>query len=674
VLTLLLAAAVKAELAAHYALDDLTSPTTADSAGSLDGDNKGAEVGVSGVVGTAFQFDGVDDYVWLPRIIGGNSQLTISLWARSDVAEGAHTAFSLEDVTAIRICPGSPAPSCQSGASYFDAFIDVGGTRRQIRGLVADTEWHLHTVVYSGTAVTYYIDGLAQGFLPASGLVDSTSDWEQRIGAWTSGTSGIHWDGTIDDVRIYDHALTAAEVEVMYQDPEFEPPSPAAPPAACETEVPAPQGRSGLVVVIHGWGPDFLFGWIDEMSDSILERVDTGEWAVHSCHWDSAWFRPELARSLAKQVGRRLGAEIESAGYTQVHLLAHSAGSWAAEWAARQVPATTLVHITFMDAYAPWGVGTQHDGLGSAADHAEHFVDTNPIWGPLPGTGLGDPLSPLFDPYFFLDQPTNAVLAAAHNIDVTGVHPSFIGHSWPHEFYQLSLDDPDGSLLGWGFRRSAESTEEPIDHNAFPRGEVTPLGVGPVLQLLPAYVLRYLDPVDWANQVAKGKVTMIGDTTLDGSHLTITTLLGDGGGAGGAPPTSPDANPGWVLVDLQTPVRAEVLQVEYEFTAGSGGSLSVGFDGDQLAVLRQDDSPLGRNEETIALLGAYPPGSYPVSIRLDSGPAGATVEVSSLRLGSTKAFDTPGVQRGGLLALVAGVMLSGVLFLRMRTPSNASQA
>ena len=64
---------------------------------------------------------------------------------------------------------------------------------------------------YDGATARFYVDGVETGSAPYSGNVGDATAW--RIGAYGSPASGF-FDGLVDNVRIYDRALSASEIEI----------------------------------------------------------------------------------------------------------------------------------------------------------------------------------------------------------------------------------------------------------------------------------------------------------------------------------------------------------------------------------------------------------------------------------------------------------------------------
>ena len=86
---------------------------------------------------------------------------------------------------------------------------------------VTSSEWHHVTAVFSNTKDLLFIDGqlasLKEGQFPDVGT--RSRDYVFVLGHRfvTSQYRGNHFDGSLDDVRIYNRALSAAEVKALYE-------------------------------------------------------------------------------------------------------------------------------------------------------------------------------------------------------------------------------------------------------------------------------------------------------------------------------------------------------------------------------------------------------------------------------------------------------------------------
>jgi hypothetical protein len=76
--------------------------------------------------------------------------------------------------------------------------------------------WTHYVGTYDGTTARFYQDGVQQGTLTQSVSLLPPS-YNMHIGAFVSGGNPVlKFNGKIDDVRIYNRALSAAEVTALY--------------------------------------------------------------------------------------------------------------------------------------------------------------------------------------------------------------------------------------------------------------------------------------------------------------------------------------------------------------------------------------------------------------------------------------------------------------------------
>jgi hypothetical protein len=77
-----------------------------------------------------------------------------------------------------------------------------------------DTNWHMVAVVYSSMGSFIYVDGIVNGSSANNSNFVSQSNAQIEIGCakYCNRFSG----GLIDDVRIYNRALSATEIQALY--------------------------------------------------------------------------------------------------------------------------------------------------------------------------------------------------------------------------------------------------------------------------------------------------------------------------------------------------------------------------------------------------------------------------------------------------------------------------
>jgi len=194
-------------LVGYYALEG----NAADSSGSgNDGVENGGVVYDSGLEGQAVHLDGVDDCIVVAGTgVGVGSSRTISGWAKADTT----------DVTAWTNVFGFTGPSGNNGHFDIECVGDTDNTTLGYYGIhrygwerdiiPIDLEWHHLAATYDGITVAWYGDGQLIGSeeIPADQIAPPG---QVHIGKRQDNTE--YFAGSVDEVRIYDIALSAEEL------------------------------------------------------------------------------------------------------------------------------------------------------------------------------------------------------------------------------------------------------------------------------------------------------------------------------------------------------------------------------------------------------------------------------------------------------------------------------
>ncbi len=204
-------------LVALWKLDETSGNVAKDSAGN----NNGTLVGdpqwqpSSGKIGGALKFDGEGDYVK----IGAESefdisdQITVCAWIKVNQFNKEWQAAIAKGDSAWRIQRNQNEDSLEFACSGLK--IPSGAPWGNLYGerSVNDGQWHHIAAIYDGSKMYLMIDGDLDSSQPASGRIN-TNNHPVCIGE-NSENSGRFWDGLIDDVRVYNYALTKEEVSAL---------------------------------------------------------------------------------------------------------------------------------------------------------------------------------------------------------------------------------------------------------------------------------------------------------------------------------------------------------------------------------------------------------------------------------------------------------------------------
>jgi len=161
---------------------------------------------VSGGKG-ALDFDGLNDRVTTTLVSTTMSTgFTVNFWLKARNTGGMILGNSSNNVTHIRLFGTTTATSLRVAVGTY-TFDLVASTRNT-------EDWSVITVVGLGTTVAWYYNGL---------LVQSATNAAASSGGMNVNTIGtgaaspLFFDGQLDDIRIYNRALTAGEVRQLYQ-------------------------------------------------------------------------------------------------------------------------------------------------------------------------------------------------------------------------------------------------------------------------------------------------------------------------------------------------------------------------------------------------------------------------------------------------------------------------
>jgi len=172
-----------------------------------DGDAKNGAKPAIGKLGQGFGFDGTDDKV----VVGDDASLDISssyteaAWVKLDSTAGEH------DVVSKNTNQWNLEMQVRDGRLRA-GFEDCGGDNYLTAGgSVSANQWHHLVVTYDGSTVYGFIDGVRVWSTNGSGT-PCTNYQPLLLG---QGTGKL--DGTIDNVRIYDRALSESEVKQLYR-------------------------------------------------------------------------------------------------------------------------------------------------------------------------------------------------------------------------------------------------------------------------------------------------------------------------------------------------------------------------------------------------------------------------------------------------------------------------
>ncbi len=185
--------------------------------------------------GNVLSLDGSGDYVDLPFVIDPTNAFTTSVWVkRANTTSSSQLIIQQEGTNGRNFFLLNTSNQITSW---------LGQNTTTGSSVVNDTNWHHLAIVHDGSGnIIIYVDGVAG--TTNSGL-SVTSETSGLLLGVNKAKSGSYFNGFIDDLRIYDQALSTTEIGLL-----------------AETGLPADLQNQGYVLT-----------WSDEFDGSSLDNT-----------------------------------------------------------------------------------------------------------------------------------------------------------------------------------------------------------------------------------------------------------------------------------------------------------------------------------------------------------------------------------------------------------------
>ena len=266
-----------------------------DAIGVVHGDLVNGTMFAAGKTGQAFYFDGVDDRVDMTDAVGafGAAGFTIEFWMYPNLTGTSQYVM------------GRSLPDSGTGwdIRLHDSKIRLEGTNGwdpnfnwESDQSVTPGAWHHIAISADTSQISVYIDGVLKGTPPRSSIGTSSNPF--RLG-YTTGYGGNPFNGMLDEVMIFQRALSAIEVAAIYETGSL---------GVCAPVYPQPK-------------PQFDFDG-DLKADVSVFRPSGGEW----------WILKSGGGSFATQFGaatdKVVPADFTGDGKTDIAYWRPSGGFW----------------------------------------------------------------------------------------------------------------------------------------------------------------------------------------------------------------------------------------------------------------------------------------------------------------------------------------------------------
>jgi hypothetical protein len=211
-------------LALYWSFDttDISNGEVLDLSGNNGtGTMNGALITVPGKLNQALSFNGVNSYIatGINTATAFTNNLTLSAWINTTNASRLEAIIS--KYSAAGSGWGYIFRTDQNGhleLSIGASDVTVYPATAIDTATINDGNWHhVVAVITVGQNVTFYVDGNLTSSTAISSVADGDSNSPFMVGANSYAPYGNFFTGTIDEVRVYNVALTGAQVSVVYQ-------------------------------------------------------------------------------------------------------------------------------------------------------------------------------------------------------------------------------------------------------------------------------------------------------------------------------------------------------------------------------------------------------------------------------------------------------------------------
>jgi len=170
----------------------------------------------AGKYGKGFSFDGDGDYVDMGEVeeVEGLSQFTIVAWWKQSKIEGNKIIVSKSNAAGQLTFRFSVGQSSNYEIIHLVTYNDDVYIGTHSGWLTYDSGWHFSAGVYNGTHSYFYNNGQLVGTPTANVGLTKDSNSAFRIG--TDDDNADYFNGSIDDVMIFNTSLTPAQILEIY--------------------------------------------------------------------------------------------------------------------------------------------------------------------------------------------------------------------------------------------------------------------------------------------------------------------------------------------------------------------------------------------------------------------------------------------------------------------------
>ncbi len=173
----------------------------------------------NGNAGRAYSFNGQNSYITVPHdsSLISTDEITLSAWIKSsDMTKNDQDIISKTESGSFSLALNETDGITESKLAFL---LYVNNDYQFVYSSAhVNNQWYHVVGIYDATEMKIYVDGTLEGTLPISGPIKNNTS--PLILGNESGQLNEPFDGTIDDIRIYNRALSESEIQQLYNENE----------------------------------------------------------------------------------------------------------------------------------------------------------------------------------------------------------------------------------------------------------------------------------------------------------------------------------------------------------------------------------------------------------------------------------------------------------------------
>lgn len=160
-------------------------------------------------------FDGSDDNIELNQVVDINTDLTLAAWVRTVNTGGKRYAIARGEsgatTTRREIYLGLDAANFSAGSRFGNAATVITASAAPLN------TWVHIAATMSGGTWTLYVNGVSVGSTAGATwpITSGVAEWSIGGRSDTNGDNTSQWNGNIDEVKMFDYALTQAQIAAV---------------------------------------------------------------------------------------------------------------------------------------------------------------------------------------------------------------------------------------------------------------------------------------------------------------------------------------------------------------------------------------------------------------------------------------------------------------------------